>query len=124
MIDGRLIRPRDMAIRGEQLTSVNDKKNLMPLPAPFEDPATWPEMMTVKPEWRDKFYYDLDGFVAIDTFIRPQTPEEEQEICNKFLRGLEKLLNDESNKGMIQVLNLTVESVSYTHLTLPTTERV
>lgn len=109
MIDGRHIRPRDMGIRGEQLTTVNDKKHLMPLPAPFEDPASWPEIEEAKPEWRDTYYADLDGFIALDDFKRPQTKEEEDELVNKFLKGLEKLLNDEANKGMIQVLDLTME---------------
>ena len=109
MIDGRLIRPRDIAVRGEQLTTVLDNKHLMPLPAPFEDPATWPKYKEMKPEWRDTYYAELDGVIALDNFKKPQTPEEEEELCNKFLRGLEKLVNDEANKGMIQVLDLTVE---------------
>ena len=109
MIDGRLIRPRDIAIRGEQLTQVLDNKHLMPLPAPFEDPATWPKYKELKQEWRDTYYAELDGVIALDNFKKPQTPEEEEELCNKFLKGLEKLVNDEANKGMIQVLDLTVE---------------
>lgn len=109
MRDGRHLRPRDMGIRGEQLTSLSDKKNLMPLPFPFEDPATWPEIKEAKPEWRETYYADLDGFIALDDFKRPKTREEEDALVNKFLKGLEKLLNDEANKGMIQVLDLTME---------------
>lgn len=109
MIDGRKIRPRDMALRGQQLTTVNEKQHLMPLPAPFEDPASWPEIQDPKPEWRDEKYTDLDGFIALDGFKRPKTKAEEDELVNKFLKGLEKLLNDEANKGMIQVLDLTME---------------
>lgn len=109
MIDGRHIKPRDIAVRGKQLTTVNDKSHLMPLPAPFEDPNSWPEIQDPKPEWREEKYTDLDGFIALDGFERPKTKEEEDEIVNKFLSGLEKLLNDQSNKGMIQVLDLTME---------------
>ena len=78
MIDGRLIRPRDIAIRGEQLTQVLDNKHLMPLPAPFEDPATWPKYKELKQEWRDTYYAELDGVIALDNFKKPQTPEEEE----------------------------------------------
>lgn len=109
MIDGRKIRPRDMALRGQQLTTVDEKEHLMPLPAPFENPADWPEIQGPKPEWREDKYTDLDGFIALDGFQRPKTKAEEDVLVNKFLKGLEKLLNDEANKGMIQVLDLTME---------------
>lgn len=109
MIDGRHIRPRDIAIRGEQLTTTEDKKHLMPLPAPFENPDTWPDRKPIKPEWRDTYYFDLDGFTAFETFKRPKTKEEEDEIVNSFLNGLEKIMDDKANKGMIQVLDLVVE---------------
>ena len=66
LIDGRLIRPRDIAVRGEQLTTVLDNKHLMPLPAPFEDPATWPKYKEMKPEWRDTYYAELDGVIALE----------------------------------------------------------
>lgn len=109
MIDGRNIRPRDMALRGEQLTDTTDKKNLMPLPFPFQDPASWPERAEKKEGWEEKYYFDLDGYTAFEDFERPKTKEEEDALVEKFVSGLTKIVDDKANKGMIQVLDLVVE---------------
>ena len=46
---------------------------------------------------------------GIDTFEKPKTKEEEDELVNRFLIGVEKMLSADTNKGILQVLNLTME---------------
>lgn len=109
MIDGRKIGPRDIdKLPGEQLTFI-DTKNLMPLPAPFDNPDTWPKWQEAKPEWKEKYAANLDGIIGIDCFETPKTKEEQDELVRKFLSGVEKMLSAESNKGIIQCLNLSME---------------
>lgn len=105
MINGKDLRPRDLGIMGDQLTSVT----VMPLPAPFNKPEMEPGFKEAKPEWSEKYNSHLDGFIGIDTFERPKTKEEEDELVQKFLLGMEKMLSADTNKGILQVLNLTME---------------
>ena len=109
MIDGKKITPRDISkLPGEQLTYI-DYDQLMPLPAPFSSQDTWPKRVEMKQDWSDKFYANLDGVIAIDTFVTPKTDEEKQELVQKFLSGVEKMLSEEANKGIIQALELSME---------------
>ena len=109
MIDGRKLGPRDIGkLPGEQLTFIDTEK-LLPLPAPFDNPDTWPKWQEPKPEWREKYAASLDGVIAIDTFETPKTKEEQDELVRKFLSGVEKMLSNEANKGIIQCLNLSME---------------
>ncbi len=89
MIKGQDLRPRDISIMGEQLIELT-VADLKPLPAPFDKPEMEPGFKTPKPDWNEKYNSHLDGFIAIDTFERPKTKEEEDELVQKFLRGVEK----------------------------------
>lgn len=105
MINGKELKPRDIGTACEQLTSIE----LMPLPAPFDKPESVPQLKEAKPEWKEKFNADLDGIIAIDTFEKPKTKEEQDALVDKFLHGVEKMLSAETNKGIIQALNLSME---------------
>ena len=108
VIKGKDLRPRDMGIMGGQLTELT-LADLKPLPAPFDKPEMEPGFKAPKDTWNEKFNSDLDGFIAIDTFERPKTKEEEDELVQKFLRGVEKMLSLDTNAGILQALNLSME---------------
>lgn len=106
MLDGKNMKPQDLGKPGEQLTRID---SLMPLPAPYDKPGMEPDFQEAKDDWKKKYCADLDGFVGIDTLLKPQTKEEEQELVQKFLSGVEKMLSDETNRGIIQPLLLSLE---------------
>ncbi|MBQ5857553.1 MAG: (Fe-S)-binding protein, partial [Peptococcaceae bacterium] len=108
MIKGNEMRPRDLSIMCDQLTELT-LADLKPLPAPFDKPEMEPGIKMGKPEWAEKYNAHLDGFIAIDTFERPKTKEEEDELVQKFLSGVEKMLSVETNAGILQALNLSME---------------
>lgn len=62
----------------------------------------------IKPELKAKYDYSLDGFSALNLPI-PQTPEEEVQIVNRFLSGLEKLFQKENNWGFLLPTTLSNE---------------
>lgn len=106
MINGKDLRPIDISGNiGQQLTSIE----LMPLPAPFDKPENVPQLKEAKPDWAEKYCAELDGVIAIDTFETPKTKEEQDALVDKFLHGVEKMLSAETNKGIIQALNLSME---------------
>ena len=108
MINGKDLRPRDISIMGDQLTQLT-VADLKPLPAPFDKPEMEPGIRMGKPEWAEKYNAHLDGFIAIDNFERPKTKEEEDELVQKFLLGVEKMLSLDTNAGILQALNLSME---------------
>lgn len=106
MINGKDLKPRDMGKPADQLTKID---RLMPLPGPFDKLDTAPGFKEPKEEWREKYCTTLDGFIAIDTLKRPETKEKEEEFVRKFLQGLGKMLSEETNRGIIQPLKLSIE---------------
>lgn len=100
------IKPQDMGKQSEQLCKI---ENLMPLPAPYDKPGMEPDFKQVQDTWKEGYCSTLDGFVGNDALKRPQTKEEEQEMIKKFLSGLEKLFDRETNGGFLQPLMLSFE---------------
>jgi Fe-S oxidoreductase len=80
----------------------------MELPAPYGQPGMEPDFQEIKPAWREKYCTTLDGFIGVDTMVRPGTPEAEREFVQKFLNGLEKLFSN-ANSSFLQPLRLTFE---------------
>lgn len=103
MKNGKDLRPRDMGDMSEQLIELT-VADLKPLPAPFDKPEMEPGFKAPKADWNEKYNSELDGFIAIDTFLRPQTQEEKDELVQKFLHGVEKMLSLDTNGGIMQVL--------------------
>lgn len=62
----------------------------------------------VKPDWKEKYDFSLDGFSAL-ALTPPATKEAEEELINKFLRGLEKLFSKESNWTFMQPTSLSTD---------------
>ncbi len=92
---------------GQQLTHVN-LADLLPLPPPYDKLDEQPKWAKIKPEHKEKLECTLDDTIAVG-FPRPKTKEEEQELVDKFLSGLEKLLTRENNWTFLQPLLLTLE---------------
>ncbi len=100
----QVLRPQDIARNCDQLTTVAPEE-LAPLPPPYEDfNKPLPE---IKAETREKCAL-VDDTLAVG-FPRPETEEEEKELIQKFLSGLEKLLSKENNWTFLQPLKLTLE---------------
>ncbi|MFZ5945962.1 MAG: (Fe-S)-binding protein [Bacillota bacterium] len=112
MINSKDLKPQDISKPIEQLTKI---EKLMDLPAPYDKPGMEPDFHEPKAEWVEKYCANLDGIIGIDTFERPKTKEEEQELVKKFLSGMEKMLSDETNKGIIQPLLLSLEYCAKCH---------
>ncbi|MFZ7101858.1 MAG: (Fe-S)-binding protein [Peptococcaceae bacterium] len=106
MINSKDLKPKDISKPMEQLTKID---KLMDLPAPYDKPGMEPPLTEPKEEWAEKYCASLDGYIALDTFETPKTEEEKQELVRKFLSGLEKMLSDETNKGIIQPLMLSLD---------------
>jgi Fe-S oxidoreductase len=68
-----------------------------------------PEFTELEPDWNKKYVTELDGYIAIDEPWKPQNEEEEKELVDKFLSGLRKLLDKESNWTFLQPLLLSLE---------------
>lgn len=94
---------RDIGAADEVLSPLTNG-DIEPLPGFDEQP-----FKTVKAETKQRYDYSLDGFSALHLPI-PQTKEEEAQIVNSFLTGLEKLFKKEDNWAFLQP---TVLSTNY-----------
>jgi Fe-S oxidoreductase len=85
-----------------------DGKDLMPLPAPLNDPAQLPAFQPLSAQAAERYEGILDDTCAV--FVpKPKSKEEEQALIGKFLAGLEKLFQRENNWTFLQPLVLTME---------------
>ncbi|UWG98405.1 (Fe-S)-binding protein [Dehalobacter sp. DCM] len=99
------IQPKDIAKPVDKLGEVY---SLMVLSAPYDKEGMEPDLKEPKDSWKTKFCASLDGFIALDTLVRPSTSEEEDEFVQKFINGLAKLFAD-SNNNFLQPLQLTMD---------------
>ena len=99
------LRPKDIARPSDILSPVKD---LRPLPAPYDAEGMEPGFKELKPEWAEKRCASLDGFVALDGLMRPETQEEEDEFIERFIIAVGKIFAD-SNSNFLQPLNLTID---------------
>jgi Fe-S oxidoreductase len=82
--------------------------DLMPLPAPLEDPSKDHNWTALSPQARQKYECGLDDTCVLN-LPQPQTKEEEDALVAKFLSGLDKLFDKENNWTFLQPLLLTME---------------
>jgi Fe-S oxidoreductase len=97
------IRPQAIGATETTLSPV-EPEDLPPLPGedaprPFEP---------VRPEKREKYDFSLDGFSALSLPL-PKDKEQEEQIVQAFLRGLEKLFQKENNWGFLLPALLSAE---------------
>ncbi|NLC76117.1 MAG: (Fe-S)-binding protein, partial [Clostridia bacterium] len=104
----RKLRLQDICQSGGQLVNPEELE-LMPLPYPYDAPDLEPSFVPVKDSWREKHCASLDGFVGIDTLVRPENKADEEKMVQSFLRGMEKVLSEETNRSWLQPLLLSLE---------------
>ena len=102
-----LITVQDIALPYEKLAYIH-LQDLIKLPPPYDN-GDEPEISEPNPDWNKKYVTELDGYIAIDEPWKPQNEEEEKELVDKFLSGLRKLLDKESNWTFLQPLLLSLE---------------
>jgi len=85
-----------------------DNADLMPLPAPLEDPSKDHNWTVLSEQIREKYECGLDNTCVLNV-PRPKTKGEEDQLVAKFLSGLEKLFSLENNWTFLQPLLLTME---------------
>ncbi|MBN2321879.1 MAG: (Fe-S)-binding protein [Acidobacteria bacterium] len=102
------IRLEDLSKREKEPLVHLEKKDLMPLPYPFEDPEQEPSFAELSEQIREKYECGLDDTCAVNV-PKPGTKEEEDALVAKFLSGLEKLFTKENNWTFLQPLLLSME---------------
>jgi Fe-S oxidoreductase len=107
------VKPEDIS-EGREYLSETKKERLKPLPTPLTDPVTSPEFPPLSDAAREKYESDLDGTIAIN-IPRPKTEEEEKELVEKFLGGMEKLFQENNNWTFLQPLLLTMDHCAKCH---------
>ena len=103
---GRRQSPKEFSAPSEQLMDLRSEE-LMPLPPPCQTPLS--ALKGVARDRRAAFETALDGYSAI-AMPKPASPEEEQELVRSFLRGLSKLLSQDSNWAFWQPLQLSLDN--------------
>jgi len=98
---------KDMSKPGGQLVNLNAKE-LMPLPAPYDDREAYDDLKQLTDSQKQKLEAGLDGFTAIQ-LPRPQTKKEEDELVQKFLRGVGRLLSEDDNWTFLGPMMLRLE---------------
>ena len=100
-------RLKDIGNQGRQLTEI-DKSELMALPYPYNQPDRESPLKQLTTEQKQLYDDTLDGVSAIG-LRKPESKEEEEELINQFLTGLNKLLSKEDNWTFLQPLLLSLE---------------
>jgi len=85
-----------------------DNDDLMPLPAPLDDPAREHGWTPLSAQATEKYECALDDTCAVSV-PKPSSKEEEDALVGKFLAGLEKLFTAENNWTFLQPLVLSME---------------
>ncbi|MFH0813855.1 MAG: (Fe-S)-binding protein, partial [Pseudomonadota bacterium] len=101
------IKVEDISTKSGQLAEINPEE-FMKLPYPYDTPESQPPLKQLTEDQKAKYECDLDGFMALK-MPKPKSKEEEQELVNKFLAGLNKLLSKENNWTFFMPLMLTLE---------------
>jgi Fe-S oxidoreductase len=97
----------DIATRPGQLSEV-PPKSLLPLPAPYDDITSLTPPKLLDRKVLDRIDTSFDGFSALG-LPRRQTPEAEQQLVQRFLLGLEKLLSEDNNWTFLEQLTLSLQ---------------
>ena len=103
----RRTKVEDISKKSESLTELN-KEDFKPLPAPFDTPESTPDFAPLSDKAKEKYESSLDGTIAV-SFPKPETEEEEKELVEKFLIGMEKLFDEKNNWTFLQPLLLSLE---------------
>jgi Fe-S oxidoreductase len=98
----------DIAKRPGELLSPVAPEDLVPLPPPYDQPEDRRRWKEITAEARKRVVCNLDGIVAT-SLPTPKDADEERQYVEKFLAGLEKLLEANNNWTFLQPLLLSLE---------------
>ncbi len=98
---------KDISKQTDQLAHVCEE-DITKLPAPYDDPEKLPGFKKLKDETKEYYAASLDDTLAVG-LPKPSSPEEEKEILDKFLSGLQKLFTKENNWTFLEPLVLSME---------------
>ncbi len=101
------VKIEDISKPSEKLTHL-DLDDLMPLPPPYDKIEDQPGWKALSDSAIENLETSLDDTIAV-SIPKPKSKEEEDELVNKFLSGLEKLLQKENNWTFLQPLLLSLE---------------
>ena len=104
----RPIRLEDMSRPDRRPLTHLENEDLIPLPAPLDDPAKDHNWTPLSEQAREKYECLLDDTCAV-SIPRPKSKEEEDQLVARFLSGLSKLFSRENNWTFLQPLLLTME---------------
>jgi len=85
-----------------------ENDQLMPLPAPLDNPAREHNWTALSQQTKGKYECGLDNTCAVNV-PQPKTKAEEEELVRKFISGLDKLFTKENNWTFLQPLVLSME---------------
>jgi len=85
---------KDMSRKDREPLAHLENRDLMPLPAPLDSPEKDKPWKLLTDKVRENVESGLDDTVAIN-IPQPKTKEEEDELVQKFLSGLDKLFTEE-----------------------------
>ncbi len=97
----------DFGKPSEKLTHL-EIDDLMPLPPPYDKIEEQPGWKKLSDDALENLETSLDDTIAVG-IPKPKTKEEEDQLVQKFLSGLEKLLTKENNWTFLQPLLLSLE---------------
>jgi Fe-S oxidoreductase len=109
MIKRKKIRLQDISLRTEEPLITITADDLMPLPPPLEKIGMKPPYPLLSAAKRKEYECSLDGVSAV-SIPRPKTKQEEDQLVERFLRGLQKLLSQDDNWLFWQPLIQSLES--------------
>jgi len=107
------IKIEDISVPSEKLSELR-KEDFKPLPRPFEDPGSTPDFKPLSESAREQYESSLDDTIAV-SIPKPRSKEEENELIEKFLSGLQKLFTRENNWAFLQPLLLSMEHCATCH---------
>ena len=101
------MKPAEISKKTRQPLETIKLEDLPPLPPPYENFEEQP-ITDLKEDQKERWEHTLDGVSALN-LPRPKTPQEEQELVEKFLAGFRKLMTKENNWTFLQPLMLSLE---------------
>ncbi|MBM3744733.1 MAG: (Fe-S)-binding protein [Acidobacteria bacterium] len=102
------VRIPDMARRDREPLVYIENNDLMPLPPPLDDPSKDHNWAPLSAQAKERYEAALDDTCAVSV-PQPKTKEEEEELVQKFLAGLDKLFTRANNWTFLQPLLLSME---------------
>ena len=85
-----------------------ENSDLMPLPAPLDQPESEPEWREISDEANAKYEALLDNTMILN-IPKPESAEQEKELVEKFLDGVGKLFSAEDNWPFLRLITLSME---------------